>query len=97
MRLSRLQLKEDLLLLFTRDIILNALSCLTLNFKVNGQGYNIGIYLNEFQDIDLVLIDTKTSFYDIYYQRYHIECVTSFFTLTSKVKGQSHNQETFFL
>ena len=37
-------------------------SCLTLDFKVKGQGHDIEIYLFKFRDIDLVLIDTKHKF-----------------------------------
>ena len=37
-------------------------SCLTLNFKVIGQGHNIGIYFFTFPDINLVGIDTKITF-----------------------------------
>ena len=122
--------------------------CLTLIVKVEGQGHDIDIYLFEFRDIDLVLIDTKRkflwyilpdisywmryvmfdhafqgqrsssrclyiffwisrhqfstyrhqtpSFYDVYYQRYHIECVTSCLTLHFNVKGQGRNYETYF-
>ena len=46
----------------TRDIILNALSCLTLNFKVKGQGHNHETYIFEFPDIHLVILDTKHKF-----------------------------------
>ena len=37
-------------------------SCLTLNVKVKSQGHDIDIYIFEFRDIDLVLIDTKHKF-----------------------------------
>ena len=37
-------------------------SCLTLNFKVKGQGHNIDIFFCEFRDIDSILIDTKHKF-----------------------------------
>ena len=94
----------------TINIILNVLRRLTLHFKVKGQGHDIDIYLFEFRDIDLVPIDTKHKFlryilpeisywmrfYDIYYQRYHIECVMSCLTLNFKVKDQGHNHETYF-
>ena len=37
-------------------------SCLTLNFKVKGQGQDIDIYFFEFPDIHLVFVDTKHKF-----------------------------------
>ena len=37
-------------------------SCLTLNFKIKGQGHNIDTYFLEFPDIDLVIVDTKYKF-----------------------------------
>ena len=70
-------------------------SCLTLNFKVKGQGHDICIYFYEFRDIISVLIDTKISFYVLYYQRYHIECVTSCLTLNYKIKGHGLNHGTY--
>ena len=123
-------------------------SCLTLNFKVNGQGHNIDIYVFWIQrhrfstyrhetqvstiyttrDIILNVLchiwpwisrskvkvtilayiflnsatliqyfkTPNTSFYDIYYQRYHIECVMSCLTLNFKVESQGHNHEIYF-
>ena len=65
------------------------MSCVTLNFKIKGQGHNHEIYLLEFPVIYLVIGDTKKNLCDIYYQRYHIECVTS--CLTLKIKDQGHN------
>ena len=44
------------------------MSCLTLDFKVKGQGHDIEIYFFEFRDIDLVFIDTKHKF-----QRYILQ------------------------
>ena len=38
------------------------MSCLTLNFKVEGQDHNHGIYLFEFLVIYLVIVDTKNKF-----------------------------------
>ena len=49
----------------TRDILnvlLELSSCLSLNFKVKAQGHNIFIYLFEFPDIGLVIVDTKNEF-----------------------------------
>ena len=38
------------------------MSCLTLHFKIKGQGHDIDMNLFEFRDIDLVLIDTTHKF-----------------------------------
>ena len=52
----------------------------------------------EFPDIHLVIVGTKHNFlwHKLYYQRYHIERVTSCLTLNFKANGQGHNQETCF-
>ena len=67
-------------------------SCLSLNFKVKGQGHDISIYFYEFRDISSVVIDTKISFYVLYYKRYHIECVVMF-----DLKFQGQRSQHWFI
>ena len=56
------------------------------------------IYLLEFRDIDLVLIDTKhTVLRYILPEIYHFKCVTSCSTLNVKVKSQGHDIDIYFL
>ena len=77
----------------TKDIILNASSCLTLHFKGQKSRFKILIYIfvNSATSIQYLLTLNTNYFYDIYYHRYHIECVTSCLTLNFKVKGQGHD------
>ena len=69
-------------------------SCLSLNFKVKGQSHDISIYFYEFRDISSVVIDTKISFYVLYYKRYHIECVVMF---DLKFQGQRWRLQHWFI
>ena len=74
--------------------------CLTLNFKVKGQDHAIDIYIflnSATYRFSTYKHQTQLSLYDVCYQRYHIECVTSCLTSNFKVKGQGHNYETYFL
>ena len=76
----------------TRDIILNALRHVWPWFSKSKVEVTILIYLFEFRDIDLVLIDTKHTFLRyILPEIYHFECVTSCLTLNVKIKSQGHD------
>ena len=80
----------------TRDIILNALQHIWPWISGSKVKVTILIYLFEFRDIDLVLIDTKHTFLRyILPEIYHFECVTSCSTLNVKVISQDHDIDIY--
>ena len=95
-----LKFKYCTILKFKYCTILKFKYCTILKFKcctiLKFQGHEISIYFYEFHDISSVLIDTKISFYVLFYKRYHILNALSCLTSNFKIIGQGHNISIYF-